>query len=362
VTGSEIGWTNAPFNKSLGLALDSSCSTIATVTSLNNLTFTLTAAASPLPGTCNGTVTDFASGQSATVAITYASAGNQSFYFTGGPQTFVVPAGITSLTIDAYGAQGGGGGGGGETMANITVTPGESLTLFIGGYGGGQSGGFNGGGSATDGCNSGGGGATDLRQGGVALSNRVVVAGGGGGGGCDQSHGGGSGGQGGGSTGGTGADTSGSGSGFGGSGGDQSSGGIGGAGGNGSYNGVTGTSGSLGQGGAGGLGGGDYMTTCTALGGAGGGGGYYGGGGGGGGAGDVCPTNNTWGGGGGGGGSSHAEGSATQVFLNAGVQGGYGAMNITWPAYVIPLGNARRPAAGLQHPLIRATPTSIHRN
>jgi hypothetical protein len=82
--------------------------------------------------------------------------------------------------------------------ANIKVTPGEGLTVYVGGAGGlgagttGGAGGFNGGGrggdSAMDGSVGGGGGASDVRQGGSALGNRVVVAAGGGGAGyvCDS--------------------------------------------------------------------------------------------------------------------------------------------------------------------------------
>jgi hypothetical protein len=346
VTGSEIGWTNAPFNKPLGFALDPSCSTIATASSTDNLTFTLTAVPSPIAGSCTAQVTDFASGQSATVSIAYASSGNMTFNYTGGEQTFVVPAGITSLTIDSYGAQGGGGGAGGETQANVIVMPGETLYIEVGQYGGSRYGAFNGGGSATDGCNSSGGGASDVRRGGNALVNRIVVAGGGGGGGCDQSHGGGGGGAGGNAVGGDGVATNSGG--FGGFGGTQTSGGLGGGGGPGDYIGLPGASGALGQGGNGGLSGGDGVAAYTALGGAGGGGGYYGGGGGGGGGGEnSCCTQ---GGGGGAGGSSYNDPAATNVIMNAGVQGGDGSVYVQWPAYILPSARARKPAL---HALIR---------
>jgi hypothetical protein len=59
----------------------------------------------------------------------------------GDIQTFVVPAGVTRLSIDAAGAQGGDagiaygsvGGEGGSVQATIPVTPGESLELRVGG-------------------------------------------------------------------------------------------------------------------------------------------------------------------------------------------------------------------------------------
>ena len=134
------------------------------------------------------------------------------FRYTGAVQSWVVPDGITRVTIDAFGAEGGGspswlvlppirGGLGGYTRAAIRVTPGQTLWIFVGGKGkdgvtaGGSNpppdqsqGGFNGGGTggiplaiSSGSGGGGGGGASDVRIGGVDVSNRVVVAGGGGG-------------------------------------------------------------------------------------------------------------------------------------------------------------------------------------
>src|SRR5438270_5353485 len=52
------------------------------------------------------------------------------FTFTGGPETFVVPDGVTVIQVDAYGASGGHGQGsppgtGGRVVATIHVTPGQ---------------------------------------------------------------------------------------------------------------------------------------------------------------------------------------------------------------------------------------------
>src|SRR4051812_48522302 len=52
-------------------------------------------------------------------------------------QNFAVPAGVSSITFDVFGAQGGSGGNsvggkGGEATATIAVTPGESLALVVG--------------------------------------------------------------------------------------------------------------------------------------------------------------------------------------------------------------------------------------
>ena len=66
---------------------------------------------------------------------------HQRFSYTGHPQTFKVPDGVTSITISASGASGGGGtdnygstsgGNGGLVKATIAVTPGEKLAVFVG--------------------------------------------------------------------------------------------------------------------------------------------------------------------------------------------------------------------------------------
>jgi hypothetical protein len=120
----------------------------------------------------------------------------------GGAQSWVVPVGVTSATVDLFGAQGGNGGGmvvttapggnGGETVAPIAVTPGETIQINVGCRGTDSpsntpgAAGFNGGADGGLGVNAGGGGgggASDVRQGGTALADRVLVAGGGGGGG-----------------------------------------------------------------------------------------------------------------------------------------------------------------------------------
>lgn len=130
---------------------------------------------------------------SSTAQITYT--------YTGAPVYYVVGAGVTSIAVDAQGAPGGTGGNGtindhggngGRVQCTLAVTPGQLLTICVGGNGGNSSGvccgatvtgGYNGGGNALYGNGGSGGGATDIRIGGTALSNRVIVAGGGGGGG-----------------------------------------------------------------------------------------------------------------------------------------------------------------------------------
>ncbi|RYF36117.1 MAG: hypothetical protein EOO25_21430, partial [Comamonadaceae bacterium] len=121
------------------------------------------------------------------VAGQAAHAVTQTFTFTGATQTFIVPAGVTSIAVEAWGAQGGFNTAvtnnlGGYAAGNLTVVPGDVLTIRVGGQGAGLAGGFNGGGAGDTG-GAGGGGASDIRRGGDALTDRVLVAGGGGGGG-----------------------------------------------------------------------------------------------------------------------------------------------------------------------------------
>lgn len=210
----------------------------------------------------------------------------ESFEYTGAAQSFVVPAGVTSLSTELWGAQGDGlsnpGAKGGYLKATIPVTPGETLQINVGAHG-------------TSGS---GGGASDIRQSGTTLANRVAVAGAGGGTGANTGGGGGTGYPGGVGGGLTGAGPGSGGSGDG-SGGTQSAGGAAGA---------TASAGTLGVGGAG------------AGSGGGGGAGYWGGGGGG--------TNGSQYRGGGGGGSSYSSGTIITNTQN--VQSGDGAVIITW--------------------------------
>jgi hypothetical protein len=199
--------------------------------------------------------------------------GTQTFSATGAEQTWVVPTGVTSVTVDILGAAGSANGG--RAQGTLATTPGETLYIYAGGAKSGTTGGFNGGANGAD-TGQGGGGASDIRQGGNALGDRVAVAGGGGG----SSWGGG--GYSGGTTGTAGSSGSASytTAATGGSGGTPGAGGAAGAGGIGSWgNGSAGSAGVIGVGGAGGA----KESTAGGSGGGGGGGGYYGGGGGGGG-------------------------------------------------------------------------------
>ncbi len=137
------------------------------------------------------------------------------FSYTGGLQSFTVPAGITQLTITATGAEGGLGGrdsqgepipGGykGRVTGTIDVTPGQVISVSVGGGGSrgasstsaqsrasagysplsGYSGGQGGmpGNRGSSGGGGGGGAATVL----VVGDNKIVAGGAGGGGGSGQ--------------------------------------------------------------------------------------------------------------------------------------------------------------------------------
>jgi hypothetical protein len=137
-----------------------------------------------------------ATGNTATATRTVAVYQSQ-FNYTGSAQTFTVPAGVTSISVDAYGASStvicatyqvngaGGEGLGGRVQSTLSVTPGQTLNIYVGGSSNycGQSGwpsayvGWNGG---AGGYRRGGGGATDIRIGGTSLADRVIVSGGGG--------------------------------------------------------------------------------------------------------------------------------------------------------------------------------------
>jgi hypothetical protein len=240
--------------------------------------------------------------------------GNQTFTYTGGPQTFLVPSCAASVTLEAWGAAGGYyenqdyAGLGGYAKGTLTGVAGENLYVYVGGKGayGGQTAiaGWNGGGghSGSNSYTVGGGGASDVRRGGQALSNRVIVAGGGGASAwCYNNSA--VGGDGGGASGQAGGHSPNSPTGMGG-GGTQSGGGSAGT------FGASASPGTLGSGGA-------ANNTNSGCGGAGGGGGgYYGGGGG-------------AHGGGGGGGSSYL-GSLSGASTQAGARAGNGEVKISW--------------------------------
>lgn len=251
-----------------------------------------------------------------------------------GSYTYTVPAGVTSISVKAWGAGGGGGGGGwgggdsgrggvggggGYATSILSTTPGENLTVAVGGGGGG---GPANGSCCGQGAGGGGGGYSGILRSSTPL---IIAAGGGGAGGGNRTNMGGDGGAGGGTSGSSGNLGPGAGSTAGG-GGTSSTGGT--AGSNGSAGtflagGVGGGAASAGAGrGAGGTNGGanggstyNFLGTSTA-GGGGGGGGYYGGGGGG------NNKSSTYGGSGAGGGSSYLTGTSSNTSGGSGITPG----------------------------------------
>lgn len=128
------------------------------------------------------------------------------YTFTGSPQSFTVPPCVSSLSLTAKGARGGSnvqgvfGGLGGSASGVLTVTPGDVLTVYVGGSNGYNGGGLPGVSTCTAAMGGIGGGGSDVRLNGNSLTNRVIVGGGGGGAGgsrvmgCGRGTGGGGGG------------------------------------------------------------------------------------------------------------------------------------------------------------------------
>jgi hypothetical protein len=121
-----------------------------------------------------------------------ASGDSITYSYSGGYETVTVPIDVNSIVVSVSAASCGSGGAGtpgygANVQATISVSPGSTLYVFVGGQGTFPSGGWNGGGTGNGG-GSGGGGASDIRSGGIDLTNRIIVAGGGGGiytgGGC----------------------------------------------------------------------------------------------------------------------------------------------------------------------------------
>jgi hypothetical protein len=236
----------------------------------------------------------------------------ETFYPSSELQSFVVPNGVKSLTVDCVASKGAdsedgnlAGGKGGRVKCNLKVTPGQTLYFMVGKIP------TN---AGTVSYN-----ASDIRIGGTEYSNRVLIAGGGGSAAWRRGHGA-TGGAGGGTTGGTGVqDTTGGGASPG-QGGTQSAGGTGGdVNVSGSVWSSPGGDGQLGLGGTSDNHG--YHFSIGGVGGA----GYYGGGGG---AGFHTSRANRASGGGGG--SSYADSSlCSNVTHTQGYNSGSGYIKIT---------------------------------
>ncbi len=259
------------------------------------------------------------------------------FAFSGGTQFWTVPTGVTEATFTLQGAAGGGaasggqGGLGAELHATIPVSPGERLTILVGGQGTSLGvAGFNGGGLAGDNglapaAGSGGGATTVLSS---TAATLLVAGGGGGGGGTGAGTTPGAGGDGGA------ADTAG----IAGAaatpstpgGGGQAS-GTGGTAGTGTVAGAVGATTATSTGGAGGA-----QSVASAGGNGGGGGGGFIGGGGGGAGGSTDATTAGAGGGGAAGGQSFTTASATSVSLALAAQRNNGVAVVSYEPLIAP--------------------------
>ena len=230
---------------------------------------------------CGDCATTCSGGTPYCIGGSCAAHGSATFSYTGGNQSFVVPTGLTTVDVKMWGGAGGRGvgqngnnqpgGAGGYTSATLSVTPGETLNVLVGGGGLGAAstgtngswfspigGGFPDGGGRTSNANGAGGGRSEIKRG----TSDLLIAGGGGGGGTNLSTDNISlGGAGGGASGASGGNSNNE---HGGSGGSQSAGGAAGTGVH------SGASGAAFQGG--------QLSTSMSFGTCGGGGGYYGGG------------------------------------------------------------------------------------
>ena len=181
--------------------------TSVTVTNFTKATCTLAVPAGT--GTNTVTITN-ANSTTASLANAFSVYGTKvTFSYSGANQTWTVPAGVTEVGVRLWGPGGGGSGGsglkntggaGGYVSARLAVTPGDVLTIIVGGRGvfnnspytaggslyGNVAGGFGGGGRGycvgdNSFCGGSGGGRTAVRN---NAGVEVLVAGGGGAGAC----------------------------------------------------------------------------------------------------------------------------------------------------------------------------------
>ncbi|MFJ1965475.1 glycine-rich domain-containing protein [Streptomyces massasporeus] len=150
------------------------------------LTFVALSAGTALTGAPAATAAGSAALAGKACAPTEGFSGCRLFVPTDAKQAFTVPSGVTSLDVRAWGEGGRGnsmayGGAGGFVAGTLKVTPGEALSLAVGGPGFGDALGGKGGSGGERGGNS----SAVRTSGGSAL----IVAGGGGGGGGDVAHG-----------------------------------------------------------------------------------------------------------------------------------------------------------------------------
>src|SRR5689334_2482482 len=105
------------------------------------LVFTLAFALASLLGLASTPQVHAASGD----CITNSGTVTCTFTYTSAAQTWTVPAGVTTVTVEAYGGSGGQsiygaapGGNGGHLKATLPVNPGDTLDLIVAAAGGGD--------------------------------------------------------------------------------------------------------------------------------------------------------------------------------------------------------------------------------
>ncbi|MGI8623266.1 MAG: hypothetical protein ACR2NB_07205, partial [Solirubrobacteraceae bacterium] len=81
---------------------------------------------------------------SAPAAAACQTGNNLVFSYTGAEQCYAVPANVSKVRVVAVGAPGAGGGNGAQSVTIVSVSPGSSLYVEVGGKGSGMTGGFNG--------------------------------------------------------------------------------------------------------------------------------------------------------------------------------------------------------------------------
>ncbi len=89
---------------------------------------------------------------------------SENYSYTGSLQTFDVPDGVFEVDVSLEGERAGGSDPAGRVEGSLSVTPGETLHISVGGGGGWPDGGD--GGSISGATANNGGGSSDIRQGG----------------------------------------------------------------------------------------------------------------------------------------------------------------------------------------------------
>jgi len=133
---------------------------------------------------------EFPHGSANFTVASLSGAASATYAYTGASQVFTVPSGVSEITVDLFGGQGGdidwiSGGRGGQVHATIPVVAGQVLTVNVGGGVGDaeSTGGWPNGGGCGGGHGSAGGGSSTI------VSGASILAEAGGGGGADHNDG-----------------------------------------------------------------------------------------------------------------------------------------------------------------------------